>query len=106
MVFRSIVPPHLNSLSLQQALELTYIFLENASKTNDQDIALVLCHEAEVTISQAKSGTKKPALLKDANDQIARGGIATAYIDLGKLLHSRGYQDEAQASYKKAEKWG
>ncbi|KAG0234727.1 hypothetical protein BGX31_004466 [Mortierella sp. GBA43] len=107
MVFRSIVPSHLGSLSPQQSLQLTYVYLECASKTKNHDIALVLCHDAEVTLSQARNGTKKPPLLpKDTGDQAVRRGIAAAYIDLGKLLANRGYSNEAQASYKKAEKWG
>ena len=35
-----------------------------------------------------------------------REGIASAYIELGELLHQQGHQDEAQAFYKKSEKWG
>ncbi|KAF9937990.1 hypothetical protein BGZ65_000684, partial [Modicella reniformis] len=107
MLSRSIVPLPKNVLSLQQALELTNIYLENAYKTKDQDIALVLCHDAEVTLSQAKNNTKKNRTLpKDAGDQTLREGIAAAFIDLGKLLESQGYQDVAEVICKKAEKWG
>jgi len=45
-------PSHLSSLSLQQPLDLTYICLEKANKTSDQDNTLVLCHEAPQSISQ------------------------------------------------------
>ncbi|KAF9352827.1 hypothetical protein BGX34_011945 [Mortierella sp. NVP85] len=107
MVFRNIVLSHLSALSLQQALNLSNIYLENAYTTADRDIALVLCHETKVALSQAKSADRKyPAHPKDTGYQSLRDGVATAYIDLGKLLEKQGYQDEAQAIYKKAEKWG
>lgn len=107
MVFGIVTPSHLSALSLQQALELGNIFLENAYKTADRDIALVLCHEAEVALSQAKSANKKyPAHPNDVEYQALRKGMATAYIDLGKLLERRGHRNEAQAICKKTEKWG
>ncbi|KAF9924898.1 hypothetical protein BGZ65_008083, partial [Modicella reniformis] len=98
------VPSHLCVLSLQQSLELTNIYLENAYKTKDKDIALVLCHDAEIALIQAKNAIKTQT--KDVGDQTLREGVAAAYIDLGKLLESLGYQNEAQALCKKAEKWG
>ncbi|KAK3821629.1 MAG: hypothetical protein J3Q66DRAFT_427008 [Benniella sp.] len=85
--------------SLQHALDLTNIYLDEASKTQHPDIAFVLCHNAEIAISQAKKAAKH------IEDQTARQGIAIAYIELGKELDDRGYGSEAQASYKKAEKW-
>ncbi|KAG0003390.1 hypothetical protein BGZ65_001754, partial [Modicella reniformis] len=107
MLTRSIVPSPKNALSLQQALELTNVYLENAYKTKDQDVALVLCHDAEASLFQAKVATKKfPNQLKDAEDQSLRDDIVSAYIDLGKLLEVHGYRVEAQTICKKAEKWG
>ncbi|KAF9358388.1 hypothetical protein BGX34_008954 [Mortierella sp. NVP85] len=107
MVFGNIVPSHLNALSLEQALELSNIYLENAYRTTDNDIALVLCHETEVALSQAKSASKKyPTYPKDVKHQDLCKGMAAAYIDLGKLLERQGYQGEAKTIYKKAEKWG
>ena len=107
MVFGSVVPSHLRSLSLKQALQLTNLYLENAYKIEDHDIALVLCHEAEAALSQGKSANKKyPPHPNDTGHQALREGMATAYIDLGKLLEKRGYQGEGQAICEKAEKWG
>lgn len=107
MVFGIVTPSHLSALSLQQALELSNIYLENAYKTTDRNIALVLCHEAEVALSQAKSASKKyPSHPDDIGHQTLREGVATAYIDLGKLMERQGYQGEAQSICKKAEKWG
>ncbi|KAF9358576.1 hypothetical protein BGX34_008869, partial [Mortierella sp. NVP85] len=100
MLFNSIVSPPLGSLSLQHALDLANIYLENASKAQHPDIALVLCHDTEVALSQAKKAAKR------TEDPTVRHGIAITYIGLGKELDSRGHDNEAQASYKKAEKWG
>ncbi|KAG0208502.1 hypothetical protein BGX31_002316, partial [Mortierella sp. GBA43] len=106
MVFRNIVPSHLSSLSLQQALELTNVYLENAYRIKDHDVALVLCHEAEAALSQAKNADKKyPGHPNDSGYHLLREGVATAYIDLGKYLHGRGYPREGTAICKKAEKW-
>jgi tetratricopeptide (TPR) repeat protein len=107
MVFSDIVPSQLGTLSLQQALELTNVYLENAYKMKDSKVALALCHNAEVALLQAKKANKKyPSHPEDSGYQLLRQGVATAYVDLGKYLHSRGYATEAIAIYKKAEKWG
>jgi hypothetical protein len=100
MVFNSILSSSRGNLTLQHALDLANIYLETASKAPHPDIALVLCHDTEVTLSQAKKAAKR------IKDQDALRGIATAYIGLGKELDSRGYSSEAEENYKKAEKWG
>lgn len=107
MVFGSIVPSHLSALSLQEALELCHVYLENAYKTKNRNTALVLCHDAEVVLSQAKTANKKhPAQFKNVDYQALRKEVAASYIDLGKILEIHGYQDEAKTIYKKSEKWG
>ncbi|KAF9346155.1 hypothetical protein BGX34_004139, partial [Mortierella sp. NVP85] len=100
MVFGSVISSPRASLSLQQALELANIYLENARKTQDPKLALVLCHDTEVSLSHVKK------VAKHVEDNTMREGIASAYIGLGELLHEQGLQDEAQAFYKKSEKWG
>ncbi|KAK3813993.1 MAG: hypothetical protein J3Q66DRAFT_411466 [Benniella sp.] len=87
-------------LSPVQALELANIYLANAHGTRDPSIAMVLCHDTEVTLSHAKKSAKH------AEMQTVRDGVAIAYIDLGKVLESHGKLDDAQTSYKKAEKLG
>ena len=87
-------------LSAHQALELANVYLENANNANDADISLVLCHDTEVSLSQAKKAVKR------SENQAVVSGIAAAYIDLGKLLERRGHGTEAQVSFKKAEKLG
>ncbi|KAG0243670.1 hypothetical protein BGX31_010371 [Mortierella sp. GBA43] len=66
----------------------------------DPGIALVLCHDAEVSLSQVKRAAKYNA------DKTIHNEIATVYIGLGDFLESRGHQEEAKAFYKKSEKWG
>jgi hypothetical protein len=100
MVFNRIVSSPLEILSLQHALDLAKIYLENASKAQHSDVALVLCHDTELALSQAKSAAKC------IEDQSVRKDIARAYIGLGRELDNRGHTNEAQKSYKKAEKWG
>ncbi|KAG0220789.1 hypothetical protein BGX31_010532, partial [Mortierella sp. GBA43] len=90
-MFSSTVPSLLGTLSLQQALELTNVYLENAYKMKDPRIALVLCHNAEVALSQAKKANKKyKALPDDTECQSLYQGVAMAFIDLGKYLERRG----------------
>ncbi|KAF9997522.1 hypothetical protein BGZ65_006899, partial [Modicella reniformis] len=106
MLFR-IVPSPKSPLSLQQILELSNIYLENAFKATDHDIVLILCHDAEAALAQVKSSSKKILIhSEDSEEQALREGVATAYIGLGKLLDNQGYPDEAQTLYEEAEKLG
>jgi len=100
MVFSNIVSSPLASLSIQHVLDLAKIYLEGASKAQHPDIALVLCHDTDVALFQAKKAAKR------IKDQVVLHGLAVAYIGLGKELENRGRKSEAQTSYKKAEKWG
>ena len=100
MVFGSVISSPRGSLSLQQALDLANIYLENARNTLDPKIALVLCHDTEVSLSHVKK------VAKHVEDKAVREGIATAYVQLGELLHEQGHQNEALTFYKKSEKWG
>ncbi|KAF9348605.1 hypothetical protein BGX34_002385, partial [Mortierella sp. NVP85] len=100
MVFGGIVSSPLAYLSAHQALELANVYLENANNASDTNISLVLCHDTEVSLSQARKA------IKYSENHTLVDGIAAAYTDLGKLLERRGHGTEAQASYKKAEKLG
>ncbi|KAF9944122.1 hypothetical protein BGZ65_012583, partial [Modicella reniformis] len=107
MLFRGVVPSTKTTLSAQQALDLSNVYLEKAFKASDKNIALALCHDAEATLHQVKSISKKALTNpKDDEDRALREGVANAYIDIGKLLDNKGFEDEAQAVYKKAEKLG
>jgi hypothetical protein len=100
MLFGGIISSPRDILSPTQALELAGIYLDNARKTADPHIALTLCHDTEVSLSQAARG------LKRLKYPVLREGIATTYAQLGWLLKSRRLHDEADAFYKKAEKFG
>jgi hypothetical protein len=100
MAFGSVISSPRGSLSLQQVIDLASLYLENAAKSTDPDILLVLCHDAEVSLSQAKK------VAKNKEDKTMRYGIATVYTGLGSLLDHHGHGKEAQAFYKKSEKMG
>jgi hypothetical protein len=100
MVFGSVISSPKASLSLQQSLDLANIYLENARRTLDPNIALVLCHDTEVSLSHVKK------VAKYTEDKYMRDKIAIVYIGLGELLETQGHRDEAQSFYKKSEKWG
>ncbi|KAF9353489.1 hypothetical protein BGX34_011532, partial [Mortierella sp. NVP85] len=100
MVFSSFVSSPRRTLSPQQALKLANVYLDNARKEDDSDIALVLCHDTEISLSQAKKAVKR------TEDQCLIEEIATAYMDLGDLLENQGHPNEAKVSYKKAGKLG
>ncbi|KAG0219606.1 hypothetical protein BGX31_011257, partial [Mortierella sp. GBA43] len=99
-MYGQIITSPRGNLTLHQSLQLASFFLEHAAKTQDSDIALVFCHETEVSLSQ----TKKAA--RNADDATVQRRIGTAYIGLGRILESRGLEKEAKAIYKKAEKLG
>jgi hypothetical protein len=100
MVFSSIISSPRGTLSPQQALKLANVYLDNAYNESDGDIALVLCHDTEISLSQAKKAVKR------AEDQYVIKEIANAYTDLGNFLESRGHPNEANVSHKKAGKLG
>jgi len=107
MSTRSTLPQPKCALTLQQALELGNIYLENAYKTTDDDIAL-LGHDAEVALSQTEDTEMKAAAhQEDVEYQGPCNAQVTACTDLGKLPESQGCQEEeAQGICKKADEWG
>jgi hypothetical protein len=100
MVFGGIVTSPRGTLSPFQALDLARVYLENANRMADVKILLVLCHDTEMSLSQAKRAAKH------TNDPTLKAGIGHAYIGLGNLLRDRGHQVEAQSSFKKAQALG
>jgi hypothetical protein len=100
MVFGSFVASPRGSLTPVQSLRLAKVYLECATKEQDMDVTLVLCHDTGVTLSQAKQSAKS------SDHQALRPEIAKVYADLGHLLHNRGRPSEAKASYSRAEKLG
>ncbi|KAG0348636.1 hypothetical protein BGZ54_004563, partial [Gamsiella multidivaricata] len=96
-----------STLSPQKELEVANILLEIARNTNDTGISLQFCSDAEAALSRMKRATKKTlASPQSGVDQTLRDGIASAYLEHGKLLNNLGHSEMAQTSYKKAAKWG
>lgn len=79
-----------------QHIELAKAYVEAASKAQDSEIALRLCHDAEVTLSHVK----KP---RGAEDPNLRDGVATTFVELGKVLDKLNHQAEARTFREKAE---
>ncbi|KAG0283575.1 hypothetical protein BGZ97_008484, partial [Linnemannia gamsii] len=97
---RSPLPP-------QKELELVNIYLEQGRTVSEEgkhEIALVLCEEAEASLSQMKKGVKAAEAVQDVTD--LRHGIACAFLELSKLLDKMKKQERAKESYKKAQMWG
>ncbi|KAF9345330.1 hypothetical protein BGX34_004846, partial [Mortierella sp. NVP85] len=99
MVLWGIISSPRAGLSLQQVLDLANVYLENARKAVDPNIALVLCHDTEVSLSQVKRA-------RHTNGTNMHEDIAAIYIELGDFLDTQGRKNEAQAFYKKSVKWG
>ncbi len=95
-----------NALSPQKTLDLANFYLENARKAKDVEIALVLCDEAEASLSQMKRALRKAHNPETLADQTLQAKIANVYFEHGKVLENLGHPDKAQVSFKKAEKWG
>ncbi|KAI8345988.1 hypothetical protein B0O80DRAFT_431210 [Mortierella sp. GBAus27b] len=100
MVFGSIISSPRGNLSLHQILEVANAYLENARNATNPTVALVFCHDTEVSLSQVKKAAKS------INDKPTREVVASVYIGLGQVLDTQGHREEAQAFYKKSEKWG
>ncbi|KAI8348220.1 hypothetical protein B0O80DRAFT_490127, partial [Mortierella sp. GBAus27b] len=99
MVFHSVISSPRSSLSLHQALQVASTYLDNARNASDSTIALVFCHDTEASLSYLKK------VAKHADDKDTHEEVAAIYEGLGKLLDIHGRRDEAQAFYKKSEKW-
>ncbi|KAI8595916.1 hypothetical protein EDD21DRAFT_408766 [Dissophora ornata] len=107
-MFKSVFSSSRDLLSPHTALEVASIHLENARQAKNPELALTLCNEAEAALSRIKRAAKKALISPpfSVEDQTLRVGIATAYFEHGKLVESLGYRTKAQASHKKAQKWG
>ncbi|KAI8351396.1 hypothetical protein B0O80DRAFT_511364 [Mortierella sp. GBAus27b] len=98
MAFGTIISSTRGDLSPEQLLHLANFYLENARNESDPTVVLVLCYDAEVSLSHVKRS-------KYTDDQTTREGMAAVYAAFGELLDSHGHRQEAQAFYKKSEKW-
>lgn len=104
MMFNNVGSSSRGELSTHQTLELANFYLENAWKTKDRKVALVLCDGAVSALLHAERDAKRTS--KHTDDQDLRKGIASAYSELGKLQDYLCESEKAQESYKTARKWG
>ncbi|KAG0006803.1 hypothetical protein BGZ65_003452 [Modicella reniformis] len=97
------------SLTAQRAYELANVYRENARKTQDQELAVVLCDNADIALGRMKKADKKillnPPLREEESKRKLRENIAELYLEIGKLLDSQD-PDKALINYKNCEKWG
>ncbi|KAF9349119.1 hypothetical protein BGX34_002021, partial [Mortierella sp. NVP85] len=100
MVFSSVISSQREHLPLRKILDLANLYLENACKSTDPEIVLILCHDTEVSLSHAKKTARK------SGDESMNGLIAAIHVDLSDLLERQGHRDEATTFRKKSEKWG
>ena len=94
-------------LPLQGELDLVNIYLEQghtASKEGKREVALVLCDEAQASLSQMKKIVKAAKAIQDVTD--LNRGVGGAFFELGKLLDELNQPERAKESYKKAQEWG
>ncbi|CAO3568767.1 unnamed protein product [Mortierella alpina] len=106
-MFNSKVSSKRRPLPPQKELELANIYLQQghtASKEGKHEIALVLCEEAEASLSQMKKGGKSAMAVHDTAD--LHHGVGCAFLDLGKLLDELKEPKRAKESYKKSQEWG
>ncbi len=95
-----------STLSPSEVLDLANDFLEFARKHTNPKIALILCDDAQASLSQMKKALRNADAAETLADQTLRDKIAAVYFEHGKVLEQLGQHNKAQASYKKAQKWG
>ncbi len=95
-----------SALSPPETLDLANDYLEFARKHTNPKIALILCDDAEASLSQMKKALRKADAAETLADQTLRDKIAIVYFEHGKVLEQLGQYNRAQASYKKVQKWG
>ncbi|KAF9090450.1 hypothetical protein BGX27_002258, partial [Mortierella sp. AM989] len=96
-----------SALLPQKELDLANLYLENASKIKDPEIALVLCDEVKAALSRTKDAAKKHRTSPVSGEyQALCNDIAMTYFKHGEQLTNLGYGELAQVSYDKAKKWG
>jgi hypothetical protein len=99
--------PSTGSLSVQQALKLTSLCLENSRRAKNPELALELCDDAAVALSGIKRSQRRALIAsKKDEEQALSKRVAASYVNLGTLQGSLGRSDKAHANFKKAVQWG
>jgi hypothetical protein len=91
-------------LNTQQILERANFHMDNARKTKDPKLALVLCEDADSALSYVRRSAKW--VRKYSHDESLRTRIAATCFKLSTLQGDLKLRDKAQDSYRTAEKWG
>ncbi|KAF9345391.1 hypothetical protein BGX26_003171 [Mortierella sp. AD094] len=89
-------------LPLEDVIEITNKYLQNARKESNPTKAYQLCKDAKSQIKVAE----KIFAAKKVKGPATNDGIANAYYEHGELLDKLGYHEKAQKSRSKAAKWG
>ncbi|KAG0232993.1 hypothetical protein BGX31_004984, partial [Mortierella sp. GBA43] len=105
--FRHAIPSSEYTLTPRQALHIADVYLRNALRENDHDIAMVMCRHADILLNQSKVfQSTSSTSSSDPEDQALREFGATAYSDIGKVLEAHGHQSRARIFYGKCRKLG
>ncbi|KAF9996965.1 hypothetical protein BGZ65_007459 [Modicella reniformis] len=92
------------ALSPEKGLRLATSHLENARRTTDPELALMICNEARIALSRIERSTLEALLRTDSNqDQTVCGEAAYVVSELDKMLTTLGSQERTQASHKSVE---
>lgn len=83
-----------SELSPQKTLELANFHLNHARNTDDPELAVALCDDAEAALFRVK---------KSVGDRTLREEVAQLYFEHGRLLNELGHGDKAQTSFRISE---
>ncbi|KAF9912862.1 hypothetical protein BX616_010219 [Lobosporangium transversale] len=100
-----------SDLSPSIALALANSYMETARRNTGQPaLVLEFCMDADRALSRIPRSAKRALLnstsFADKATASLREGIAAAYYEHGQMFQRLGHPEEAQRSYRKAEKWG
>ncbi|KAG0048041.1 hypothetical protein BGZ83_006948 [Gryganskiella cystojenkinii] len=93
-------------LPAKTILGLATLLLKDADKSDDPEIVLALCTQAESWLNQIKNPTAtKSGAPKTTKDQTLAEGVLAAYRDYARIVARYKPPKKALAGYKKIEMW-
>ncbi|KAI8594744.1 hypothetical protein EDD21DRAFT_409602, partial [Dissophora ornata] len=99
--------PWRSILSPETALEAAKSHLEKARGTNNSELALTYCSDAQTALDRIRTSVRKALVSSvSAEDRAMCNKIASTYFELGELLDNLNRRSKAQTCYKNSEKWG
>ncbi|KAG0284262.1 hypothetical protein BGZ98_005976, partial [Dissophora globulifera] len=105
-MFKDALSSRTTSLSPDKVLVLINHHLEGARNSNDLEIALTFCDNADTLLLDLKRTVKKSRPGDSNANQTLNDAIATAFRLHSNVLNKWGYSYKAQVSLKRAEKRG